>query len=100
MSRTVDPVGATGDDRDVALCQPGGQIGRDMLAVGRRSPGSNDGGRTWCHFVQARGAQGPQHQRRVAARPCPGSGATESGERQHRPLVVVGSDQTPTAAHE
>lgn len=63
------------------LAQHTGARGRDMLAVGRRSPGSNDGGRTWCHFVQARGAQGPQHQRRVAARPCPGSGVRPARHR-------------------
>ena len=64
VSRAVDAVRATGDDRDVAFGQPGRQIGRHMLAVRRRGAGSDHGGRTLRHLVEACGTQRPQHHRR------------------------------------
>ena len=96
VSRAVDAVGAAGDDRDVVFGQPGRQVGGDMLAVGGRGSGSDDGGRALRRLVEARGTQCPQHQRR----PAPGldSGTGERGEREQRPLVVVGCDQPSAAA--
>jgi hypothetical protein len=39
--------GATRDDCDAALDQPGSQVGRYMLAVGSGGPGYDDGGRAF-----------------------------------------------------
>ena len=48
------------------------------------------------HVVQPGRADRPQHHRRVGLRPASGIHTTERGERQQRPLRVVGGDQPPT----
>ncbi len=98
VRRAVDAVGATGDDRDVALGQTGRQVGGDLFAVHRRRSGPDDGGGAVRHLVKTGRAQGPQRHRRPAPRPRTCSRTREGGEREHRPLVVVGGDQSPAAA--
>ena len=96
----VDAVGAAGDHRDIALSQPGGQIGRNLFAVYGCRPGPDDGGGSLRHLVKTDRTQCPQHHRRPAARPRLRPGTREGGERERRPLVVVGGDQSPATTGE
>jgi hypothetical protein len=97
VRRPVDAVSTAGDYRDVALGQPDRQVCGHVLAVAGRGAGPDDGGRPLRHVLQPRRPEHPQRQRRTALRFRRDRGAAERSERQHRPFVVVGRDQSATA---
>jgi hypothetical protein len=99
VRRTVDPVGAAGDHRDIAFGQAGRQFVGHMLAVRRRSSGADESARAPGHLVETSGAHRPQrhwcHQLNTV--PRPGADTAEGGEREPRPLVIVRRDEAAAA---
>ena len=95
MGSAVDAVGPAGNDGDIVLDQSVRQIRGHLLAIVGRCPGSDEGGGPLCGLIEPRPAQCPQHHRWPSLRLRRGS-AAERGERQCRPLVLVGCDQATT----
>lgn len=68
MGGAFDPIGATGDDRPLAGREVSGELARDVLAVGGRSPRAGDRHKVFDRAGQERSrAAHPQHVRRAIA---------------------------------
>ena len=96
VSGTVDAIGSTRHDAESVLDKAGGELRRDILAIGRSRPRSDDRRRPCGGRPDVQRAAHPESERNTAL--TVELGPVGEGIERPRPLTVAGADEPAAQA--